>query len=421
MSENHIRTLRKITYISTLVLTFALPWEDSISIPGIGSLARLMGLVAACCWMGTIVVEGKFRKPDFFHVLVLLFVVWNFVSMYWSLDIESTLKRIKTYSQIFLLLLIYWEVFEGPDQLRAGLQAYVLGSYVLVASMFYNYYAGNVAVQYEGRYSATGVNANDVALNLILCLPIALHLLFGAHKDKGRMRTWLQGINLLYMPLAIFSIVLTGSRTSLIAILPFLIFVMGSNRIKIERKLLIIVIGLVSIVALLPFVPSSLINRLGTIGSSISGADLGGRVTMWRKSIVVLAQHPILGVGSGAIDRMIGGAVHNTLLTVAAETGFFGLMFFLSILGLAVYDLVRLPGRTAGLWLAVFATWGIGTLSLSWEFRKLTWIILSFIVIESSLAKGRNGLPMPATSSTETDVQGYPKSDAAISQPKVIV
>ena len=87
--------MRKLTYLSTLVLIFTLPWEDSISIPGLGSLTRLMGFVVAGFWLGTILVEGKFRKPSLFHVLVLLFFLWNFVTVFWSSDIENTLPRLK--------------------------------------------------------------------------------------------------------------------------------------------------------------------------------------------------------------------------------------------------------------------------------------------------------------------------------------
>ena len=377
--------MRKLTYLSTLVLIFALPWEDSISIASLGSLARLMGFVVAAMWLATIIIEGKFRKPTLFHVLILLFFLWNFVSLFWSFDIENTIKRIKTYSQIFLLILICWEVFQKPEELMTGLQAYVFGAYVLVASTVYNYVTGNVAVKYEGRYSATGVNANDVALILLLCLPIALQLLFVPRKDiKGFL---LQGINLLYIPLSIFASLLTGSRTSLIAILPSVIFMFGTQRIRVERKILVFVILLASFLVVLPLMPASVITRLGTIGSSISGADLGGRVIMWRKSIAVLAQYPIVGVGSGAIDRAIGGAVHNTLLSVVGETGFIGLVLFLSIVGLVVYEVIRLPGKTSALWLAVFMTWVIGAISLSWEFRKVTWIILSFVMIQSSFVK----------------------------------
>ena len=98
--------------------------------------------------------------------------------------------------------------------------------------------SGNIAVQYEGRYSATGVNANDVALILILGLPIglsfAMQLLSVARRNlKG---TLLQVMNLLYIPLSIFAIVLTGSRTSLIAIIPFVIFIVGTQRIKDRAK-----------------------------------------------------------------------------------------------------------------------------------------------------------------------------------------
>lgn len=408
--------MRKFTYLSTLIFIFSLPWEDGISIPGIGSLARLMGLVTAGFWLGTIVIEGRFRKPNLFHALILIFFLWNFVSLYWSSDPENTMKRIKTCSQIFLLVLIYWEMFQTPQNLLAGLQAYVVGAYILVASTIYNYLAGNIAVQYEGRYSATGVNANDVALILILGLPLALQLLFVPHTDKKGML--LKAINFLYIPLAVYSSILTGSRTSLIAIIPFLMFLIGTQRIRVERKLILFAILLISFVALLPFVPVSVIDRLGTIGNSIGEADLGGRVTMWRKSIRVLAESPIVGVGSGAIDRSIGGAVHNTLLSVVGETGFVGLLFFLAIIGLTFYELTRLPRDKVALWLTVFFTWALAALSLSWEFRKVTWIILSFVIIESSFAT-----PLPEESkqpSLSSGIQPPHGHGPSVQRPKLI-
>jgi O-antigen ligase len=379
-----------------------------------------MGFVVACLWFGTIIVEGKFRKPQLFHVLVLLFFLWNFVSLFWSFDIENTIQRIKTYSQIFLLLLIYWDLFQKPEDLMAGLEAYIFGAYVLIFSTIYNYWAGNVAVQYEGRYSATGVNANDVVLFLILGLPMSLafsmQLLFAGQRNvKGAL---LQAINLLYIPLSIFSIILTGGRTSIIAIIPFVIFIIGTQRIKVERKLLIFVILLVSFFALFPFIPQSVIDRIGTIGNSISEADLGGRVTMWRKSITVLAQNPILGVGSGAIDNIIGGAVHNTLISVATDTGFIGFVLFLAILGLVAYRVAILPKRTSALWKVVFATWVIGMLSLSWEFRKVTWIILSFVIIESNFGEQVNELEKNINFSG--NIRRTFKSGKSVSQPKVI-
>jgi len=374
--------VRKITYMSSLVLIFFIPWEDSISSSGLGSLARIIGIVVAGLWFGTIIIEGKFRKPQLFHVLVLLFFLWNAVTLFWSSDQGSTIQRIKTYSQIFILLLIYWDLFQEPGELMAGLQSYVLGAYVLVISTIYNYRVGHVAVEYEGRYSAAGVNANDVALILILGLPIAMQLFFVA--GRGTKGTLLQVTNLFYIPLSIFSIVLTGSRTSLIAIIPFSIFMIGTGQIKVERKILIFVILIVSLLVLLPFIPQSVINRLGTLGDSIGKGDLGGRVKLWREGIAVLVKHPILGIGGGTMDYTIGSAVHNTFISVITETGFIGFVLFLAILGLVVYRVTMLSRGTSALWLAIFMTWAIGVFTLSWEFRKATWILLSFMIIESS-------------------------------------
>jgi O-antigen ligase len=408
--------VRKTTYVASLVLIFIIPWEDSISTASLGSLARLMGIVVAGFWLGIIVIEGKFRKPTLFHALVLLFFSWNFVSLFWSTDIETTMQRIKTYSQLFLLLLIYWEVFQKQAELMAGLQAYIFGAYVLVASTIYNYLAGNIAVEYEGRYSATGVNANDVALILILGLPIAMQLFFVTRRNI--LGILFQGINLLYVPLSIFSCILTGSRTSLIAIIPFVIFMIKTHRISARRKILIFVILLISLLASLPFVPHSLISRLGTIGNSISEADLGGRVNMWRKSIVVFAQHPILGVGAGAIDRTIGGAVHNTFISVVTETGLIGLILFLSILGLVVDKMFRLPKTISAFWLTVFVTWVIGIVSLSWEFRKFTWIMLSFIIMQSSFVEQEN--EQQENISSPKAIKRFLGSGKSVSQPKAI-
>ncbi|MGE5777028.1 MAG: O-antigen ligase family protein [Chloroflexota bacterium] len=307
------------------------------------------------------------------------------MSIFWSLDTENTIQRIKTYSQVFLLMLIYWDIFQKPETLMAGLQAYVYGSYILVMSAIYNYVKGNVAVDYEGRYSATGINANELTLILTIGLPIAMQLFFTA--SPGKKVTMLKFVNLAYVPLAMYSIVLTGSRTLLIAIIPFGLFMAGTQQIRFDRKVLTIAFFLTSLLVLFPSMPSSVIDRLGTFGKSVGTGDLGGRLNLWRAGIAVLAQHPILGVGSGAIISSIGSAVHNTLISIAAETGFVGLILFVAILGSVIYQVLGLPKGTSGMWLAIFTIWIIGILTLSWEFRKLTWIVLSFVIIESGFCE----------------------------------
>ena len=374
--------MRRITYWLAVILIFIVPWEDSISLESLGSLARVMGLIVAVFWAATLLLEGRFRKPHLFHVLVMLFFLWNFVSVFWSPDTASTMQRAKTYIQIFLLMLIYWEMFQKQKELITGLQAYIFGAYVLIGSTIYNYINGNVSVEYEGRYSATGVNAVDLALILLLGLPIAMQLFFAVGQDwKGAI---LKLINLAYIPLSIFAIILTGSRTSLVAVIPFGIYLVGTRQIKFDRKILVFSILFVSFLVLFPFIPSTIIARLGTLGTSIEAGDLGGRVELWRQALLVFSKHSILGLGSGTLISTIGSAAHNTFVSVAAETGFIGFVLFSAILVVVFFQALNAPNGKSGIWVAIFLTWVIGVSSLSWEFRKLTWLFLNFIVIEGS-------------------------------------
>mgnify|MGYP001169664032 CR=1 FL=1 len=374
--------MRKVTYLLATILIFIIPWEDSISVSSMGSLARVAGLVVAVFWLATMLMEGRFRKPHLFHIIVLVFFLWNFVSIFWSTDAGSTIQRIKTYSQIFLLILIFWEVFQSPKELMAGLQAYIYGCYVLITSTIYNYITGNVAVVYEGRYSATGVNAVELALILMMGLPIAMQLFFAA--VQNRQGLFMKFINLAFIPLAIFSIVLTGSRTSLLAIIPFGIYIVVTKQIKFDRKLIVFGVLLISLLALFPFVPQSVITRLGTLGTSIEEGDLGGRINLWWHAILVLSEHPFLGLGSGVLDSTIGSAAHNTFVSVVAETGFIGFILFFVILSIVFFQAMNVPNGNSGLWVAIFLTWVIGVCSLSWEYRKLTWLLLNFVIIEGS-------------------------------------
>ena len=373
--------MRKITFWLTLCLIFTIPWEDGLSIPVIGSIAKLLGLVVAGFWFLTILSKGRFRKPHPFHAFVLFFFLWNIVSYTWSININDTLGRIITYGQIFILMIIVWEMFQKPAELAAGLQAYIFGAFVLIASSINNYLHGTVAENYEVRYSATGVNAVDLVVFLLLGLPIAWHLFAYSERNKNRV---LKIINFSFLPLAIITVLLTGSRTSLFAIVPAVIYILWPKKVDIVQLGLRLIILVVSILGSLAFLPSSVIDRLATASISISSGDIGGRVVLWRETIDSFIQHPIFGSGSGTLHTIIGGLSHQTFLSILAETGLIGFVLFVFILAIVINQAVRLPKGYSGLWLSSLFVWFVAVLSLSFEFRKVTWIFFSFVIIEGA-------------------------------------
>jgi O-antigen ligase len=389
--------MRKIAFWLSLFLIFIVPWEDSLSLTSVGSLARLIGLIVAGFWVITVLSEGRFRRPHIFHAFVLLFFLWNIYSFLWTLDTDRTIDRIITYIQIFILMLILWDLFQKPAELIAGLQAYILGAYVSITSTLINYLNGTIAVNYEVRYSATGVNAVDLSLLLLLGLPLAWHLFIREDHKKNLI---LKIVNISYIPLSIFATFLTGSRTSLFAIVPAGIYILWPRRASVGRFVLSSCVLIMAIIFFRAILPPLVIERLATAASSVQSADLSGRVTLWRETITVFTQHPFFGSGSGTLFSTIGigSDSHNTFLSVLAETGLVGFILFISILALVLNQAIRLPKGYLGLWLSTLSVWTVGVLSLTWEFRKPTWLFLSFVIIEGNLIhkqmQVQNGEPL---------------------------
>ena len=273
-------------------------------------------------------------------------------------------------------MLVIWEMLQKPNELLAGLQAYILGAFVPIVSAFNNYLHGTMAENYEVRFSATGVNAVDMALFLLLGLPLAWHLF--THSNNRIFKL----INLAYLPLAVFTVLLTASRTSLFAVIPALIFIAWPKRLDAGRIALTALLVIVSLVLLQALLPASVVERLSSVTTSISNADIGGRVTLWRGSVGVFTQYPIVGSGAASLPTLIGSLAHQTFLSVLAETGLIGFILFGVVLLYIFMEILKLPKGYIGLWLSTFCVWLIGVLSLSFEFRKITWLLFSFMIIQ---------------------------------------
>jgi hypothetical protein len=64
---------------------------------------------------------------------------------------------------------------------------------------------------------------------------------------------------------------------------------------------------------------------------------------------------------------------------------------------------------------AIFLTWAIGVCSLSWEFRKLTWLLLNFIVIEGSFTYEQLHVGRPKTE-TPKGIKTFPVGTVPVSK-----
>lgn len=381
--------MRTVAFRLSLILIFVTAWENMVLFEGLGTVSRATGFLVAAFWAFTIVVTGRFRKPDLFHVAVCLFMLWNVMSAFWSLDVEETVVRIQTLFQLLVLVWILWDLYTTPAALKAGLQAYVLGAYVSIGSTIVNYLMSKETSYL--RYAAAGFDPNDLGVMLALGIPVAWHLALS--DGNSTMTQVLRLVNYAYLPAATLAIMLTASRGALLAALPAFLFVIRSlTRLNLFPRVLISMALAAALFALQPLVPQSSFQRLGTIGTSITAGSLGDRVYIWQEGIVVFSEHPLSGIGSGAFRAAVesGTVAHNVFLSVLAEVGIVGFVLFVLILAMTIYQAMHQPKWDARFWLTILLVWALGAFSLTWEHRKPTWLFLGLAAVSAGLSVRRD-------------------------------
>lgn len=379
--------MRSIAFALSLVFIFLIPWEGVVRLP-IGTLAKILGILVGGIWMFTILVRGQIRRLGPFHVITCLFVMWNTLSIIWSAEPNQALMHVRTWIQILIMVLIIWDLYTTQAMVLAGLQAYVLGAYVAVGSAIQNYLAGNVYYTNYQRFSAGATNPDGFGFILALGIPVAWYL--GSSKSMNRMGNLLRFINYAYIPAAFFGIALSGTRTALIASIVGLAYgLMSLARLRIWARITIFVVLSTALLMLWPYVQTmKSFERFSTTETELTQGTLNNRTNNWKEGLESFEEHPIIGVGSNMYRSVnsLGKVGHNTFVSVLVELGLVGIVLFGIIMALALAAAWHHESNwDKSFWLTVFAVWIIGSSTLTWEYRKTTWLFLGFMVVSAAL------------------------------------
>ena len=173
-------------------------------------------------------------------------------------------------------------------------------------------------------------NPNDLALMLNLILPLTVALLLIERRRGARLL--LMGMALI----SVLAIVVTFSRGGFLTLV--ITGVLFGRRLFARARVGLAVAVVVTALAAAPFLPSSYLNRLGTI-TNIQADPTGSAQERWRDTVAAAhfaLSHPILGAGFGmnalALNEERGAfwkAVHNVYLQLAVELGLAGLVLYL--------------------------------------------------------------------------------------------
>lgn len=380
---NHAGRLDHLAWILLCLFVFTMPWEKGVLLPGVGSIARAVGIAAFLAGVLATAQRRALRAPHLVLLLGTLFVLWSAATGLWSVDPAATLARTLTLAQLLALLWLLWEFCRSPERQRFLLGVYLAGA-MAGAGIAFVRYALHMQTYYR-RYAAAGMEPNDFGLLMVLSVPIALYL---GLRGSG----WKSVLCYACGAVSIAAILLTASRTSLLALFLCFAFVpltwTISNRWRRVASLALLGFLVLSLVEIAP-APSR--GRLATIPSEVAGGSINSRKAIWKAGVRVWLEHPILGIGAGAYPEAVRPQLgrpaiaqaryvaHNTFLSVLVETGLLGfLLWGAMLLCLAVF-VWMLPTPERALFATLLAAWCIGVSTLTWEHYKASWLLFGLI------------------------------------------
>jgi len=380
--------MRTIAYWMLLLLIFTIPADSMLEFGNFGTISKVVGFLLVAFWIAKVLITKKIRKPHVFHIVFAAFALWHIASILWTIDFDKTQVRFQTYFQLIGLSFIIWDLITTPEALRAGLQAYILGAWMSIGNMIYNYIF-SITRTYT-RFSAGAFDSNNIGIILALGIPIAWYLII--NKRDFKFAKLMTALNYIYIPAAVFGILLTGSRAAFLTTAVAFLYVIGNFRgLKLHIRIVTFVVLIFALYGVYTFIPDALIQRLSTTGDSIASGDLHGRVAIWRASADVFEEHPLIGIGSNAFESSteLKKAAHNTYLSILVEVGLIGFILFAAAVALTIYNAIQHPSAERRFWLAILMVLAVGILTLNWTHRKQTWLFPSLIVASATLAVKR--------------------------------
>ena len=396
--------MRRLAYFLAIGFLMTVPWEAAIQLGPIGTVGKVLGVAAGAVWLLSAVAHAYIRPLDTFHKAYFFFVVWSGLTFFWSISSGTTWVELLTYTQLFLMVMMLWDLLDTRRKIETALQAYVLGAFVTAGSIIVNYLttpAPRFADHY--RVNALGYKTDGIALIVAIAGPAAWYL--ATSPTWSQRSLVLRVLNFAYIPTGLMGLVLTGTRGATLASIPTALLILWSLT-RARGVVRALALGAIVCAAFLvyQYAPRGQLDRIGTATTTTQlgqqGAALSDRWYIWTASLHVWMHHPLFGVGVASHREAVSSTLsqqtiyktpekqaHNTYISVLTETGIVGALLFLGVL-LSVFARLRdFTGPDRWYWSVQVAVVLIGCMSLSLEDSKSVWIFLSLAVTAAAAAR----------------------------------
>lgn len=337
-------------------------------------------LFVAIVLTGPIALIGEFRKRSEIRVLLVwgygyitVAVLWSFLST----NLASATKILSNNVYFVVVILVCLVLYSSPSGFRGARQALV---FVTVGSALLNVYefftdAGfsNVPGRSAGFYEDSNTSGTALNIGLVLtypALPPAYRLPYQVLVGVGVFTTLSRGAMIVWVLVVALQLLTSWRQVLSRSSLPALALVaLGFTATSLQTML-----G--ERISLLETRGGGYRDRLQFFTGAPSGSNIreDERVAVLRAGWEMLAEHPLLGRGTGmATIQLPSGArlgVHNEYLTVLLQWGIAGALVLAGLLLLLTWQAGRRRNLSLGLLVVLLAVEALFTheLLLQWIF-----------------------------------------------------
>ncbi|MCR5087944.1 MAG: O-antigen ligase family protein [Oscillospiraceae bacterium] len=319
-----------------------------------GSFAiLLMALLAAVSMLWE--QSGRLHvRLSFFHIWMLLFAGYCFLSSIWAWDADNTVTKGITVLSMFICYSLLWLCYQEFDSVDCLLKAVLWGGNILMLIVIVTYGLKGILslLQYEDRLSEQFfLNSNTVGVICAMSFVINFYYVL---KEK-RLHWWT-----VFLLLGILIVSATGSRQALAVMMGGLVLLyflsVMHDRAPAEIAVLVL-IGIALLLVLLLMIAklpafSGIYKRMQSMFSAMSGVGQTDRSATTRLQMIEIGMDqfyrtPLLGIGIGSaryamwkyMNRLI--YLHNNFVEILAGGGVVGFAIYYSVFVWILINFIR--------------------------------------------------------------------------------
>ena len=327
----------KITHISAIGLSIFLmltPFEYPLADISSISPLRIVGLLA----MGLAVIDilkQKTIKIDFRVIGITLWLLYGLFTVLWTKEVGTFFSYYSIYFNNALMFLLFSVIPYNEEEKEFLKKSLIFGVLLLI---LYMTFVPNATIYSEFQHRLT-LNAGEDGLDqnyLAALMIISFGLLFYSFINEKESR--IHKIFKLFVCISIiYYIILTGSRSGLLAIILIVSFSINTtwkNRLLIGIPIVLFIF--IGLPILIEYMPTELANRFSLSAITGQEAESGTRIAIWSKALESLRGFKwIFGFGIGSAQSIIGNilqlgkdmAIHNHYIATITEVGIVGFLF----------------------------------------------------------------------------------------------